>query len=41
MVIQVSLADKLTIMEKPFEYSKLLQYFLQGLLILAPISITI
>jgi uncharacterized membrane protein len=41
MAIQVSLADKLTIMEKPFEYSKLLQYFLQGLLILAPISITI
>lgn len=28
-------------MEKPFEYKKLLQYFLQGLLILAPISITI
>jgi len=41
MAIQVSLTDKLTIMEKPFEYSKLLQYFLQGLLILAPISITI
>ena len=28
-------------MEKPFEYKKLLQYFLQGLLILAPVSITI
>ncbi|HSN60161.1 MAG TPA: DUF502 domain-containing protein [Ferruginibacter sp.] len=28
-------------MEKPFEYSKLLQYFLQGLLILAPVSISI
>ena len=28
-------------MEKPFEYTKLLQYFLQGLLILAPISITV
>lgn len=27
-------------MEKPFEYTKLLQYFLQGILILAPISIT-
>jgi len=29
------------IMEKPFEYSKLLQYFLQGLLIMAPVSISI
>ena len=28
-------------MEKPFDYKKLLQYFLQGLLILAPISITV
>lgn len=28
-------------MEKPFEYKKLLQYFLQGILILAPVSITI
>ena len=28
-------------MEKPFNYSKLLQYFLQGLLILAPVAITI
>jgi len=28
-------------MEKPFEYSKLLQYFLQGLLIMAPVSISI
>jgi uncharacterized membrane protein len=28
-------------MEKPFEYRKFLQYFLQGLLILAPVSITI
>lgn len=27
-------------MEKPFNYSKLLQYFLQGLLILAPVAIT-
>ena len=27
-------------MEKPFEYKKLLQYFLQGLLILAPVAIT-
>src|SRR5450432_1792781 len=27
-------------MEKPFRYKKLLQYFLQGLLILAPIAIT-
>ena len=27
-------------MEKPFEYKKSLQYFLQGILILAPISIT-
>ncbi len=27
-------------MEKPFEYKKLIQYFLQGILILAPISIT-
>jgi len=26
---------------KPFDYKKLLQYFLQGLLVLAPISITI
>ncbi|MEO7044678.1 MAG: DUF502 domain-containing protein [Ferruginibacter sp.] len=28
-------------MEKPFNYKKVLQYFLQGLLILAPIAITI
>ena len=28
-------------MEKPFSYKKLIQYFLQGLLILAPIAITI
>ena len=28
-------------MEKPFEYRKFLQYFLQGLLILAPVAITI
>ena len=28
-------------MEKKFDYSRLLQYFLQGLLILAPIAITI
>jgi uncharacterized membrane protein len=28
-------------MEKPFEYKKLLQYFLQGMLILAPVSISI
>jgi len=28
-------------MEKPFEYKKLLQYFLQGTLILAPVSISI
>ncbi len=28
-------------MEKPFEYKKLLQYFLQGALILAPVSISI
>lgn len=28
-------------MEKPFAYSKLLQYFLQGLLIMAPVSISI
>lgn len=28
-------------MEKPFSYKRLLQYFLQGLLVLAPISITI
>jgi uncharacterized membrane protein len=28
-------------MDKPFSYSKLLQYFLQGLLILAPVSISI
>ena len=27
-------------MEKPFDYKKLLQYFLQGLLILAPVAIT-
>ncbi len=27
-------------MEKPFEYKRLLQYFLQGLLILAPVTIT-
>ena len=27
-------------MEKPFSYSRLLQYFLQGLLILAPVTIT-
>ena len=27
-------------MEKPFNYSRLLQYFLQGLLILAPVAIT-
>ena len=29
------------IMEKPFEYRKFLQYFLQGLLIMAPVAITI
>mgnify|MGYP006378177707 CR=1 FL=1 len=28
-------------MEKPFTYKKLLQYFLQGMLILAPVSISI
>ncbi|RYF81536.1 MAG: DUF502 domain-containing protein, partial [Chitinophagaceae bacterium] len=28
-------------MEKPFEYKKLLQYFLQGALILAPVSISV
>lgn len=28
-------------MEKPFDYKKALQYFLQGLLILAPVAITI
>ncbi len=28
-------------MEKPFQYKKLLQYFLQGALILAPVSISI
>ena len=28
-------------MEKPFEYKKLLQYFLQGALIMAPVSISI
>ena len=28
-------------MEKPFEYRKFLQYFLQGLLILAPVAISI
>ncbi|MEO5941923.1 MAG: DUF502 domain-containing protein [Ferruginibacter sp.] len=28
-------------MEKPFDYKRVLQYFLQGLLILAPITITI
>lgn len=28
-------------MEKPFDYRKFLQYFLQGLLILAPVAITI
>lgn len=28
-------------MEKPFDYRKLLQYFLQGMLIMAPIAITI
>lgn len=28
-------------MKKPFQYGKLLQYFLQGLLILAPVSITL
>lgn len=27
-------------MEKPFDYSKILRYFLQGMLILAPIAIT-
>ena len=27
-------------MKKPFHYKKLLQYFLQGLLILAPVAIT-
>ena len=27
-------------MKKPFRYKKLLQYFLQGLLILAPVAIT-
>jgi uncharacterized membrane protein len=27
-------------MEKPFDYKRLLQYFLQGLLILAPVTIT-
>ena len=37
----LSLGIKTTYMEKPFEYKKLIQYFLQGLLILAPISITI
>ena len=28
-------------MEKPFEYKKLLQYFLQGMLIMAPVSISV
>ncbi len=28
-------------MEKPFQYRKFLQYFLQGLLILAPVAITV
>ena len=28
-------------MKKPFQYGKLLQYFLQGLLILAPVAITL
>jgi len=28
-------------MEKPFDYRKFLQYFLQGLLVLAPVAITI
>ena len=28
-------------MEKPFNYKKFLQYFLQGLLIMAPVAITI
>ena len=28
-------------MEKPFDYKKLLQYFLQGMLIIAPVAITI
>lgn len=33
--------DEITIMEQAFRYKKLLQYFLQGLLVLAPITITI
>ena len=28
-------------MEKPFEYKKFLQYFLQGMLIMAPVSISV
>jgi uncharacterized membrane protein len=32
---------KQRVMEKPFTYKKLLQYFLQGMLILAPVSISI
>ncbi len=34
------MVNKIFTMEKPFSYRKLLQYFLQGLLILAPIAIT-
>ncbi len=35
------LCGLIIIMEKPFEYRKLLQYFLQGLLIMAPVAITL
>src|SRR5882757_7114953 len=34
------LMSKYVCMKKPFKYRKLLQYFLQGLLILAPVAIT-
>jgi uncharacterized membrane protein len=38
--LRLSLINKLRNMKKPFSYKKLLQYFLQGLLILAPLAIT-
>jgi len=37
---QLSLFNKLHIMKKTLNYKKLLQYFLQGLLILGPVTIT-
>jgi uncharacterized membrane protein len=37
----LTFALQFMIMKKPFDYRKFLQYFLQGLLILAPVAITV